>query len=66
MGDIVGMKHIYEFDLKQFFPSVCNVNLIGLLTKVGFPDELMDMIWLMHRSQPSLPEVQRLDESVTK
>lgn len=59
-------KNIYEFDFKQFFPSVRATDVSEYLEYRGVPENVC--IWLnkINRVLPILPKVKELDETYTE
>lgn len=71
MENVIQEKHIYEFDLEQFFPSVSNLYIMRILAEAGFPSgeakhnglDILTMISKWHEQTPSLPKKRMLNES---
>jgi hypothetical protein len=57
--------YIYEFDLKQFFPSVNNLEIRKILRSLNVPTDFANYLTEMNKSQPELPKKTLLDESKT-
>jgi hypothetical protein len=68
LEEVINAKSIYEFDFKQFFPSV-NVSMVSLLlNKVGLPKEICDYLLSMNLSYPkesSIDESKGIDETAS-
>lgn len=56
-------KYIYEFDLKQFFPSVNVHEISRILRNLQVPSDFNKFLELINTSQPNLPGIRKLDES---
>jgi hypothetical protein len=54
--------HIYEFDLKQFFPSVHVNEISETLIRLGMPKQWVYWLENIHRNSPELPKKQLLNE----
>lgn len=58
--------NIYEFDLKQFFPSVPIGAVTNILTEYGMPKKWALYIENINKSQPILTERDETDETATR
>jgi retron-type reverse transcriptase len=54
---------VYEFDLKQFFPSVNILRIAGVLRDLGVPKDFVDYIFEINQSYPTLPKDKLMDET---
>jgi hypothetical protein len=59
-------KYIYEYDLKQFFPSVNNNKIFDHLISLGTPLTFSSWLEAINARQPILPTKELLDESGVK
>ena len=57
-------KNLYEFDLKEFFPSVNIETVTSILQEYKVPKGLSYFIENINRVTPQLPEDRKLDETV--
>lgn len=60
---ILPSKFVYEFDLKQFFPSVPIETVTKLLREEGVIEEEAKWLEEVNKTQPRLAEETKLDES---
>lgn len=60
---MVNKRNIYEYDLMKFFDRVNGVYIIEQLMKMGFPKAMSFLIQDLHRSTPTLPDKQLMDET---
>ena len=56
MLQISNYKYIFEFDLKQFFPSVDTRGISQILRILEVPNDFVRYLELLNMSQPILPE----------
>jgi hypothetical protein len=60
--EVVDAPDIYEFDLKQFFPSVDQDKIRLHLVNHATPEEIANLFHAFNRSHPTIPESPPLDE----
>ena len=63
LSKMINMKYIYEFDLKQFFPSVPVNEVTKKLLNLGIPKTTVYWLENLNRCNPELPNKHHLDES---
>lgn len=55
-------KYVYEFDFKQFFPSVTHTTVWRYLKRKGVPSDMVRWLEEVNKQQPKLPAEQKLSE----
>lgn len=63
---VLDKKYIYEFDLKQFFPSVSHNLVEEALRSYEVPAHLISWFGNINRCTVSLPKEKKLDETVAE
>ena len=56
-------KYVYEFDFKQFFPSVDISEVTEFLKSRNVPNDIVRWIDQINRSTPALPKEKKLEET---
>lgn len=57
-------ENIYEFDFKQFFPTVKIKAINTILRKYGVPEEILGTLWELMMSQPKLKPRHKVHDKV--
>lgn len=63
---MINKANIYEFDLKQFFPSVNTGWIYRQMFNAKIPKDICNWVFRLNKSQPKLPKDRKLDESTVE
>lgn len=63
---VLKSRYVYEFDLKQFFPSVDIDEVTNILQEKGIPKGITYYLENINRNVPELPKDEKLDEKELK
>jgi hypothetical protein len=59
-------KYVYEFDYKQFFPSLAINKISEVLREEGIPEDIVNRIEKINECQPKLQDTDLVNESATR
>lgn len=63
---VLDSKFIYEFDLKQFFPSTSHAYVLEMLERFKVPPRVIAWLGAINETMPTFPKEEKLDESLVK
>lgn len=66
LKNIGNYKYVFEFDYKQFFPSIAVNKISEVLKEEGIPEHIVDRIEKINECQPKLQEKDLINETAVR